>query len=166
MSEPTAKTNSREANENARAFAKQSGPFDPRRCLQFVRTCWGLPVHFATARDARVHATKVGKFHKWTGDTEDIPYGAPVFTRRKGAPSSDSEHIVITGGHFLNRERIFRSVDVFTAGDVDAVPMDFFEDKWDHEILGWSEELNGFLLPLPVSPNDRPKRKPKKKVAK
>lgn len=144
---PDAPMNSRDALPAMRVW---SGA--PRRCLQACRESWGLPMHFATAKAAREGSKS---FHKWTGDVEDIPYGAPVFSRRPDAPADDAEHVFLAGGHSETGKRIFWSVDVIRLGDTDPVEISFFSEHWGHEILGWADDLNGFDLNLPQSPNER-----------
>lgn len=153
---PNAPINSGDALSTVRRWAATAASeFPPRRCLQGVRTAWQLPMKYGTAKQARLESVR---FHEWTGNTEDIPYGAPVFSRRVNAPADDAEHVFICGGHDASRKRIFWTVDAIRLGEFDPVHIDFFTEKWGHEIMGWAEDLNGYDLNLPLSPNERKRR--------
>ncbi len=148
----TTDTTAREAIEFARAADKSMQTPYPRLCLRFVRKCWGLPAVYGTAKEAW---QKAEVKHKYTGDTEDIPWGAPVFSRPPNAPKDDPWHVFICGGHDKKGKRIFRSTDILTRGGVDVIHITAITEKWGQEILGWSEDLNGYKLNLPKSPNQR-----------
>jgi hypothetical protein len=119
-------------------------------CLSDCRQAWGLPGVYANANEARRHCKK---FHKYTGDPDDIPYGAPVWSDRPGG--STYGHIFIAGGHNRQGRRIFWSNDIGSYGRISAVTIDAFRSRWGHEILGWGEDLNGYALNLPKSPNQK-----------
>lgn len=154
---PNAPINSGDALSTVRRWAATAASeFPPRRCLQGVRTAWQLAMKYGTATEAR---EKSVRFHEWTGDTEDIPYGAPVYSERIGAPADDAGHVFLCGGHDTSGKRIFWTVDAFRLGEFDPVHIEFFTEKWGHKILGWAEDLNGYDLNLPKSPNERKRRK-------
>lgn len=146
---PDSPINSRDAVPAMRTWTGAA-----RRCLQSVRESWQLPMVYGTARDARIHAKN---FHPWTGKENDVPYGAPVFSRRPGAGPDDAEHVFMCGGHDGTGRRIFWSVDVKHLGETDPIYIEFLVERWGHEILGWSGDLNGYDLNLPLSPNARKK---------
>ena len=146
---PNSPINSRDAVPAMREWSGAG-----RRCLQSVRESWRLPFKYGTAEAARKGAKA---FHPWTGDTEDIPFGAPVWSKRIGAPADDAGHVFMAGGHAAKGDRIFWTVDAVRLGETDPVTIDFFSEKWGHEILGWAEDLNGYDLNLPLSPNERKK---------
>lgn len=127
-------------------------------CLKFVRTCWNLNAKFPTA--AKAWEGSKDK-HSWTGDTEDIPFGAPVFSYRPDAGPNDAGHVFIAGGHSEDGKRIFRSTDIKRLGSIDCVPIEAFTERWGHKILGWTGDLNGVSLNLPPSPNERKAAKKK-----
>lgn len=119
------------------AFHASATPFEPRHCLQAVRTPYGIPSKYLTAREAREHAKT---FHKYNGNPESIPYGAFVFSRRKGSTGT-AEHVFLAGGH-SHRKRIFWTVDAKILGGWSPVHITFFIERWGHEILGWSLDIN------------------------
>lgn len=119
----------------------------PRLCLKHVRTCYQIPAKYLTAREAREHV--IG-FHKYDGKPESIPYGAFVFSRIKGSTGT-AEHVFLAGGHAgtgKKRRRIFWTNDAQTLGGTSPVTLDFFVKHWGHEILGWSDNVNGVKVAL------------------
>jgi hypothetical protein len=145
------------AVETAREFDRLNRSVFPRLCLKFVRTCWGVPMKFPTA----IAAWHGAQFkHPWTGDTEDIPYGAPVFFMNP-RDSDSAGHVVITAGHDRKGRRNFKSNDIIASGHIDTVHIDAFTERWGLEVLGWTEDLNGVKLRLPKSPNQRKRAKRK-----
>lgn len=137
----------------------KSGTTDfERLCLGAVRRSYGLPPVERYAITAWRNAK--GK-HEWTGDVEDIPYGAAVFSQRPGAPrdpAKDAGHVFLAGGRDKNGERVFWTVDARTLGGISPVHITFFTEKWGHRIIGWTDTLNGYDLNLPPSPNERKKK--------
>lgn len=142
---------SREALAFARKQTRERKVDWTRWCLRFVRMSWGLPMKYATAREAW---EKANRKHKWTGKENVIPHGAPVFSRSRNAGPNDAWHVFLAGGYYRNT-RIYRSTDIKEPGCVDACSIKAFSDRWNHEILGWSEDLNGFKLNLPAAPLKR-----------
>lgn len=118
-----------------------------RLCLKHVRTVYNIPAKEATAREARENATS---FHKYDGNPESIPYGAFVFSRLKGSTGT-AEHVFLAGGHAgkgKRRHRIFWTNDAVTLGGTSPVKLSFFVEKWSHEILGWTNNVNGVQVVL------------------
>lgn len=115
-----------------------------RMCLAFVHECWAVPARYPTALSAWQNAEHK---HPYKGVGE-IPLGAPVFSNRAG---DQYGHVFIAGRRNLAGQRIFYSNDVKRRGGIDPVTIDFFPTRWGHTVLGWTEDLNGFTLPL-----DRP----------
>lgn len=152
---PAPKTiDSKEANRFARHEVQHPSIDWYRWCLKFVRTAWGLPMKYATARDAWENGTQVA----YTGNPNDIPFGAPVFSKARNAGPDDSWHVFLAGGFFPKRQdRLFRSTDIVAHGRISPVPIQAFIDRWDHEILGWTRDLNGQTLNLPKPPRQRRK---------
>jgi len=142
---PDAPVTAREANANAREIVRLGETDWHRLCLKFVRECWGLPAAEPTAAKAWENAKGKHKFTK----VRDIPYGAPVFSRRPDAGPNDSGHIILAGGWNHRGVRIFRSVDITVQGGVSVCTLDDLRERWGHEILGWTDDLNGFNLNLP-----------------
>ena len=131
-------------------------------CLSFVRSCYGIPLPWPWINPTAAKAwatTPAEHRHKWTGDVDDIPYGAPVFSHRPGAGKDDAGHVFITGAHNRHGQRIFRSNDIAVTGGISPVTIDAFTEKWGHEILGWVDVLNGYALNLPDSPNERERKR-------
>lgn len=127
-----------------------------RLCLKNVRSAYQLPAVEPRAIDAWNHAKRK---HKWTGDVADIPYGAPVFSQRPGAPASDAGHVFMCGGWDKNGQRIFWTNDIIVLGGINPVHIEAFTERWGHKILGWTEDLNGYDLNLPKSPNERKRKR-------
>lgn len=121
-------------------------------CLRFVRnTCWKLPLKFKTAREAYDDAHKHGDIVTFKS-VNDVPVGAPVFSRSKDAGPNDPYHVFIACRWWHPPHdkpvRVFRSTDIKRSGEVDAVELDTLLEKWNHECLGYSKSLNGYRLPL------------------
>lgn len=128
-----------------------------RLCLMFVRMSWDLPYKYPSAQVAWNMTPNKHK-HKYVG-VGKIPYGAPVFSRRIGAPASDSGHVFLacgyTNGNIKTGTRVFRSNDIGRTGYISPVSIDAFAARWGHEILGWASWLNGYALDLPKAPASR-----------
>lgn len=132
-----------------------------RLCLRFVRKMWGLPMVYGTAREAW---QKAEKKHPYT-NVHDIPHGAPVFSRPVG-DETGAWHVFIAGGYWKEKKngrivstRIFRSNDIKEIGSIHPVEISTFVERWGHEILGWTEDLNGYDLDLPKPPSALLKKK-------
>ncbi len=145
---PEADETAREAVARAREIVRTGETDWHKLCLKFVRTCWGLPLKYETAREAWENAHVK---HAFT-NVKSIPFGAPVFSRRPHAGPDDSGHVFLAGGCNRHGVRVFRSTDIQVLGGVSPCTIDDIQQKWGHEILGWSEDLNGFALDLPAIP--------------
>lgn len=124
-------------------------------CLSFVRQAWGLPAVYGSAKEAWRHARKK---HPWNGDVDEIPYGAAVFSDRPGG--SVWGHVFLAGGTTKTGRRIFWSNDISMSGGINPVTIDAFERRWGHQILGWTEDLNGYDLNLKLPDRGKPDRRP------
>jgi hypothetical protein len=148
---PNAPINASEANHTAREIVRSGSTEWHRLCLKFVRTCWGLPKVNDTAREAWENAHDKHPYKS----VETIPYGAPVFSRRPNAGADDAGHVFLAGGYNKRGVRIFRSVDIKIEGGVSPCTIEDIQERWGHEILGWTGDLNGFNLNLPAIPKAR-----------
>lgn len=102
-----------------------------RLCLQFVRMAYGLP---AVYPDAGTAWDKAEHRHPTT-DAGSIPPGVPVFWEMPGV--ADHVALSIGAGHCL-------STDAKRRGRVDVVRIDSIGPAWGAQLLGWTEDLNGF----------------------
>lgn len=124
-------------------------------CLSFVRQSWGLPGVYGSAKEAWQRARKK---HPYNGNPDSIPYGAPVFSDRPGG--STWGHVFLAGGRTKAGKRIFWSNDIAVSGGITPVTIDAFQRRWGHEILGWSEDLNGYNLNLKLPGKKKPAKPP------
>lgn len=130
----------KEATAHARDRYQSRTTAYHEKCLMNVREC----LEIASRDDWAIHAwERASHKHHWTGDTDDIPFGAPVFS--KG--SSQYGHIFLSGGKFKNGHRIMWTTDQFGDGRITPVEISFFRDHWGHTILGWTSDLNGVYIP-------------------
>lgn len=125
-----------------------------RLCLKYVRSAWALPAVYGTAKAACLRSKR---FHPWTKGqgTKSIPFGAPIYTRPRNAPAHDPWHVVLAGGWARDGQRIVWSTDILVKGEPDAVRLVDLLRKWDHVVIGWASDLNGYVLPLPKAPSER-----------
>jgi hypothetical protein len=119
--------------EDAVRNAKQTHSYAQGYCLMFVRDeAWKIGSLYGSAIEAWN-----GARHKHKGDRSP-PLGAPCFYSggRYG-------HIVIwvAKGHM-------RSTDCTVPMDVSDADLDWPVRAWGDTYLGWTEDLNGVLLPL------------------
>jgi hypothetical protein len=146
---PLSPINGDTARDNSRYFARNpNSPDRYRECLRFVRgDCWNVPAVSPTAQHAWDNAVNKVAFNggNLTSFVNSIPVGAPVFSRRINAADNDPGHVFIAGGWYKSK-RLFRSVDIKAPGEVDACFITAFTEKWGHEILGWTKDLNGYAL--------------------
>jgi hypothetical protein len=138
----------RAAIENARRRVdEKSAPNGPAHCLTDTREHLEIPALLPSAFDAWQDLTG-GDRVTYGGDPNDIPPGAPVFS--KG--DNPSGHVFLSG-HISAKsgKRLFFTNDQFGDGRITRVPISFFTNHWHHEILGWGRELNrvaiGYLNP-------------------
>jgi murein L,D-transpeptidase YcbB/YkuD len=96
-------------------------------CLQFVRTCFGIPAKYGTAREARQKCTK---FHATTNPMQ-VPAGYPVWT--------GDNHISISMGNGMMRSTNSSTNKVSTISIT----------AWgnNYPLKGWGEDLNGVTIP-------------------
>jgi hypothetical protein len=121
----------RDADE-AVANANSHTSYDTGMCQQFVRgPCWEVPAVFGSAIEAWD-----GARHKHPGD-RNPPKGAPCFYR-----GGQYGHVVIAKADPV------RSTDTPSTGRVGDTALDHFERAWGYTYLGWTEDLNGYDLPL------------------
>lgn len=105
-------------------------------CLQFVRTCWGVPAKYVNAKTAWAQAKK-----RHPG-LDRIPVGAPLFMSH---PKSKDGHVVIyLGGNSV------RSTNSAT-GRVATYSIATWQG-WGYTVQGWTEDLNGVDLPIDPTP--------------
>lgn len=122
-------------------------------CQKLFRTAYGTGGGNASAKAQLAENQRRGTFHKFTGDEDDIPYGAAVFSDKPNG--SQFGHIFIAGGRSKStNKRVFRSNDITRYGGVGSVPLATFRNKWGHVILGWGEYVNGQRIKLGDSPNE------------
>ena len=107
-------------------------------CLQFVRTCYGIPAKYPSAASAWANAKKRHK----TSSLSDVPVGAPVFF--SAATPYGHVAIYLGGGKF--RTNYSAKGTVITASLSDPV---FAGMK----MLGWTEDLNGVTIKFEKSGN-------------
>lgn len=103
-------------------------------CLQFVRSCFGVPARYPSAASAWEHAT--AKHH--TTDAGSIPALVPVWW---GGGSHGYGHVALSTGHGL-----CFSTDIKQRGHVDHVPIALIHARWGLPLLGWSEDINGVTV--------------------
>lgn len=104
-------------------------------CLKFVRTMVGIPAHYDDADSAWDGAVRR---HAEYGSTP--PAGAAIFYR-----GGQHGHVTLSAGGGM-----CWSTDLIRRGQVDKVPVNAPEAKWGYRYLGWTEDLNGHGLRLPV----------------
>lgn len=127
-----------EAVQNANSYHSYSVGM----CLQFVRfPCWEIGGLYGSAIDAWY-----GAKHKHPGD-RNPPKGAPCFYS-----GGQYGHIVIA------KDEGMRSTDAPSSGQVNDEALNWPEVHWGDTYLGWTEDLNGVMLPgltaTPPPPKD------------
>lgn len=124
--------------DRATRWANNHTRYGQRRCLQFVRLALGVPRKYATARYAWLNAK-----HRHRSPFAQIPVGVPVFTQGRNSAG----HVVISlGGGWV------RSTDWPKDGKVGRVRLETLLATFQQRYLGWTEDLNGVRVWLPVSP--------------
>lgn len=115
----------------------------PGYCLKWVRgECWQVGSLYGSAIEAWN-----GAQHKHPGD-RNPPDGAPCFY--KGGTYG---HIVIYRKHDSGR---IKSTDCTYSGKVSDAALSWPETAWGDTYLGWTEDLNGYDLPLGGQPEPKP----------
>lgn len=102
-----------------------------RWCLSFVRQAYGLPI---VHPNAGVAWDKAEHKHQTT-DAGSIPAAVPVFWELPGV----ADHVALSAGGGL-----CYSTDAKRTGKVDLVTIDSISRAWGAQLLGWTEDLNGF----------------------
>lgn len=106
--------------------------YDTGMCQQFVRgVCWEVPAVFGSAIEAWN-----GARHKHPGD-RNPPKGAPLFYR-----GGQYGHVVLAKADGQ------RGTDCPSSGRVSDAALSWPESSWGYTYLGWTEDLNGYDLPL------------------
>jgi len=121
------------ANE-AVANADGYGSCEPGMCLKYVRTWLEIP----SLQPDAIGAWNAAK-HKHPGDKKP-PKGAPIFWK-SGSGGSGHGHIALARGSNM------RSTDIPSSGRVGNDPGDWPRIHWGQSYLGWTEDLNGILIP-------------------
>lgn len=122
--------------DRATRWAADHTRYSQRRCLQFVRIALGVPRKYPTARSAWVYAK-----HRHRSPFSAIPVGVPVFTQG----DNSAGHVVISlGGGWV------RSTDWPKDGRVGKVHLSTLLARFEQRYLGWTEDLNGVRVWLPV----------------
>ena len=103
-------------------------------CLQFTREAYAIPSKYNDARTAWQQA----KHKHATSSTKNIPEGVPIFL---DSPSSEYGHVAVYvgGGRMVTTHASTNKV-----GE-DAVST--WVNDYGYHVLGWSEDLNGVLIP-------------------
>ena len=99
-------------------------------CLKMVRMCYGIGPKYLRAIDAWNGARRKHR----TSNAFEIPRGYPVYW----APN----HIAIAAG-----KGMCWSTDIKRDGFFDLVPIAKIHEEWGLTLLGWSEDLNGEIVP-------------------
>lgn len=128
------------ANE-AIANADAAKTCEPGYCLKYVRTWLGIG---SSAADA-IGAWNAAK-RRHPGDKHP-PKGAPVFWK-SGSGGSGHGHIALV------RTSNMRSTDIPSSGKVGNDDGSWPRIHWGQTYLGWTEDLNGILIPYLTTPAD------------
>jgi hypothetical protein len=105
---------------------------DPGYCLKYVRTWLDIGSRDASAKEAWENAK-----HRHPGDTSP-PRGAPVFYR-----GGNYWHIELSASII----RKARGTDMTSRGQVSTQDLMWCTRAWRYEYMGWTEDLNGILIP-------------------
>ena len=110
-----------------------------RRCLVFVRSCFGVAAKYGSAGAAWDNAV-----HKHrTSNPADIPAGVPVFWETSG----EFDHVALSTGNGRCLSNDFRR-----DGRIDEVLINDITRGWNAPLLGWTEDLNGVRVYTPPAP--------------
>lgn len=142
--------------EQAAQRAEASSTNEPEHCQEWTRTMFGAPSVGDYDGDGRADAEDGWKSepaaHKHPGDRKP-PRGVPV--SYLGGSKDDGHRAVSLGGGLI------RSTDAGGWGKVATVPLDWPERHWGLAYAGWSDTIDGQLIPLPPKPVAKPQRSPK-----
>lgn len=110
-----------------------------RKCLVFVRSCFGVDMRYPSAGEAWDAAQ-----HKHrTSRAADIPAGVPVFWETSG----EADHVALSTGNGRCLSNDFKR-----SGHIDEVGIDEISRGWNAVLLGWTEDLNGVRVYSPPPP--------------
>ena len=133
------------SGDAAVANGRQYDTYDSGMCQKYVRgPCWEVGSLYGSAIDAWN-----GARHKHPGDRTP-PMGAPVYYR-----GGSYGHAVICVG-----DGRIRSTDCTSRAQVNDAALSWPETAWGYEYLGWTEDINGVMLPIgdnedmPLNEND------------
>jgi len=104
-------------------------------CHKTCQDAWGLPVKYASAKDAWDH---VPVKHRHT-DMSKIPVGAPIFF-----DGGLYGHVCLQS----SRKGYVISTDAPTADYIGEVPLNWFVTHWGKKVLGWASQYNDVDLQL------------------
>lgn len=110
----------------------------PNLCLRQVREWWGVGSKYPSAISAWRNAR-----YRYSGVP---PKGAPVFYS-----GGQYGHVAFSLGNGY-----VRSTDAAGRGKVGTVPLDWFNRNWGYTRVGWTRDLNGVLLPFPITTTTLP----------
>lgn len=113
------------------ANAKMFSRCVPGRCLQYTRGWLEIPSREYDAKNAWLHNNA-----QVPGD-HSPPRGAPIWFA-----GGDHWHIGLAFG-----ATTFRGTDMPSAGWVSTQLIDWIENNWRYEYVGWARELNGVEIP-------------------
>lgn len=121
------------ANSPTKAIAKAKSITKGYKglCLQFVRTCFGIPAKYPSAASAWANAKHKHKI----SSLGDVPIGAPVFF--DAASPYGHVAIYLGGGKFRTNYSAKGTVITADLGDPVFAGM---------RMLGWTEDLNGVTI--------------------
>jgi hypothetical protein len=112
-----------------------------RYCQAFVRSCWGLPAFYGSARAQWLGAAGADKHEG--GSPDDAPVGAALCWA-----SSPSGHITLAGRRAEDGTWGSWSTDIKRRGWPDWCPRDAPRSQWGQPYLGFLTSVNGYDLKL------------------
>lgn len=104
-------------------------------CLQFVRTCFGIPGKCASAHDAWFTSQL-----RHPGDPENAPAGYPIFWDITSGSNAPYDHVAISLGGGMCRSTSVTSAGI---GNIGIVALG---KKWGMTPYGWTEDINGYSV--------------------
>lgn len=118
-----------------------AGPELSGWCEKFVRTCFGLPAKYATARLAWLDTSK-------RHDDMEAPAGVPVFWDITSGVNANADHIAISvgGGYCV-------STSAGPGRTVAKVSIADLTRKWGTVYRGWSEDYHGVVVHTKATPS-------------
>jgi lysozyme len=103
-------------------------------CLQFTREAYAIPSKYASA----IEAWNKAKHRHSTSSTSGIPVGVPIFLDKS---SSEYGHVAVYvgGGRMVTTHA--------STNKIGEDSVSTWTSDYGYHILGWSEDLNGVLIP-------------------